>query len=475
MMLTRTALGLRPLVLCVGLLLASCATGPGYERPQSPVPANWTAGEADARWPALDWWTSFNDPILDELVRTALRNNYDLGAALERVAQARAQLRVAGAALSPSVAADAEIAREKSSNNSAIQRSREPITSYDVGLTASYQVDLFGGNRALKDAAIAGLKGSEFDRQTVALSIAAATVSTYLQLSALDRRLELSRSTLAAARETLGLVRAQLKEGRATVGDVAQQSAEVARLEAAVPPIATEREQSKNALSILVGSLPEAFHVNPTPIDRLTIPTPPAGLPSSLLSHRPDVMRAEAALSGGNANVRAAAAALLPRINLTVQGGFSSLALTELFAPGNLFYNLAAGLTAPLFDGGKLKGELALSEARYRELVQNYQKAVFSAFADVENALTAQGNATTTAVASEARVVASAEAARISRLRYVEGMADYLTVLETQRALLTARDAEVQARLNQLNAKVSVYQALGGGWGSLDESTGTAQ
>lgn len=464
-MLAHAASRLSPLIATVGLLLAGCATGPSYKRPETPVPPTWSAGTADARWPALNWWTAFGDGELDRLVETALRNNHDLGAAVERVGQARAQARIAGATLYPAITADAAVAREKGSNNSAIQRIRAPITSYQGGLTASYQLDVFGQNTALKDAAKAGLTVSEFDRQTVALSTAAVTVSTYFQVSALDERLAIANDTLAAARKTLELVRAQQKEGRVTAGEVAQQSAEIARIGASIPTLQTQRAQSRNALGILTGTLPEDLQIAVAPIGRLVVPATPAGLPSALLQHRPDVLRAEMALVGANANVRAATAALFPRIDLTAQGGFASLALGQLFAPGNLFYNLAAGLTAPLFDGGRLRGELALSEAKYRELVQNYQKAVLSAFTDVENALAARGNTAAAAAATRTFLEQSAEANRIQGLRYREGMADYLTVLETQRALLAARDAEVQSRLAELDATLSVYQALGGGWG----------
>ena len=474
-MVARTPSGLGPLAAAMALLLAGCATGPDYEPPRTPVPPNWAAAAADAQWPALDWWTAFEDPTLDRLVRTALQNNHDLGAAMERVAQARAQARIAGAGLYPSVSANADIAREKSSNNSPEQRIREPVTSYQVGLTASYQLDLFGENKALRDVAAAGVTGSEFDRQTVALSTAAVTASTYFQLSALDARLAVASSTLAAAGKTLELVLARQHEGRATALEVAQQRAEVARLEAAIPTLETQSEQSRNALSVLVGSLPEHFQVAATSIDQLAIPATPAGLPSSLLSHRPDVLRAEAALVAANANIRAATADLFPSIDLTAEGGFASLALGQILNPGNLLYNLAAGLTAPLFDGGRLKGEVALSEARYRELAENYQRAVLSAFTDVENALTAQSNSASVAAARKIGVAQAAEANRLAELQMREGMADYLTVLETQRALLLARDAQVQARLDELNARISVYQALGGGWGIDGEPTRTAQ
>ena len=461
---SRIAPGLRPLLVSAALLLGGCASGPVYERPQTSIPTNWTAGTADARWPALDWWTAFADPTLNKLVSAALQNNHDVGAAAERIAQARAQALIAGSQLYPAVSASAGLGRKNSSSDGREQLLREPSASYDLGLTASYQLDLFGEAKALADVAAAGVAASEFDRQSVALSVAAATVSAYLQLSAVDERRAVLNSTLDAARKTLELVRARQHEGRASGLEVAQQRAEVARLEATIPTLETEREQFRNVLSVLTGSAPGNFTVTAAPIDRLAVPATPAGLPSTLLEHRPDVLRAELALAGANANIRAATAASFPRIALTAEGGFASLALKQLFNPGKLLYSLAAAVTAPVFDAGRVKGQIALNEARYRELAENYQKAVLSAFTDVDNALTAQSSSALVVNASRARVVQASEANRIVELQLRGGMADYLAVLEAQRALLLAREAHVLARLDQLNASVSVYQALGGGW-----------
>ena len=462
----------KKVMLAAALLLAGCAVGPTYERPVVEAPTDWNAGQADARWPAPDWWTAFQDPVLDRLVTEALANNHDIKAAVERVAEARALAQVAGAALYPSLSADAQAGRQKNSSSNPNARTSKPFNSYQAGLTASYEIDLFGGNRDQALATAAALKGSEFDRETIALGVTATVTATYFQFSALDARLETARLNLAAARSTLDLVRAQSNEGMATALQVAQQESQVASLEAALPTLLTQRRQTLNALALLLGRVPENFDTTPTALVRIVAPMPPAGLPSALLQRRPDLVRAEAALEAANANVRAATAALFPRIDLTAQGGFNSLALHQLFDSGSVIYSLAAGITAPIFDGGRLRGELAYTQARYRELAQNYQQAVIAAFGDAENALTAQANTQMALDARQQAVVHAERAYRFAELQYREGMIDYLTVLIAERSRIAARDAEVQAQLERLGAAVSVYQALGGGW-RMPTSTAT--
>ena len=459
-------------ILAAALLLAGCAVGPTYELPAVEAPGDWAAGKADARWPAFDWWTAFQDPVLDRLASEALANNHNLKAAVERVAEARALAQVAGAALYPSLSADVQAGRQKNSSSNPNGKTVTPTNYYQSGLTASYVLDLFGGNRDQALAAAAALKGSEFDRATIALGITATVTATYFQVSALDARLETARLNLATARSTLDLVRAQSNEGMATALQVAQQESQVASLEAALPTLLTQRRQTLNALALLLGRVPENFDTTPTALVRIVAPMPPAGLPSALLQRRPDLASAEAALAAANANVRAATAALFPRINLTAQGGFASIALGQLFSSGSAIYALAAGISAPIFDGGRLRGELAYTQARYRELAQNYQQAVIAAFADAENALTAQANTQLALDARRQAVVQADRAYRLAELQYREGMIDYLTVLDTERNWIAARDAKVQAQLERLAAAVSVYQALGGGW-RMPASTAT--
>lgn len=440
------------------LVLAGCAVGPAYERPAVETPARWIAAPADDRWPAPEWWKDFGDARLNELVRETLARNHDLQAAAERIAQAQSLLQVAEATGYPALSVQAEASRARGTGNG-------PVTNrFGIGLAAAFDPDLFGFNRGQTDAAAANLRGSQFDRQAFALGLTAATAMTYFELAALDARLAVAQETLAGARRTLELIRMRQTAGMAGLLPLAQQEAEIAALEAVVPALETGRRQAAHALALLLGQLPERLQVEPTPIVQLRAPQIPAGLPSALLERRPDVARAEAMLVAANAEVRTATAALFPRLLLTAEGGFASAALGELVRPGSLVFGLAAGLAAPLFDGGRLRGEIAFGEARFRELAQNYQQAVLVAFVDVENTLTAQRNSIRILNARAIAVGHAQRAYRIAQRQYEQGMADYLTVLAAERALLATRDAEIQAHLEHLTTAVGVFRALGGGW-----------
>jgi len=442
--------------------LSGCAVGPAYERPAAPTPADWTAAPADSRWPAADWWSDFGDPQLDRLVAQTLDRNHDLWAAAERVAQARALLQVAEAPLSPSLSADDQASRSKSAGTA--NGSGTTTNRFQVGLAAAFEPDLFGINRSRADAAAKNLRASEFDRQAFVLRLAAATVRSYFEVSALNARLAISRDTLDAARNTLDLVRKRERAGMASTLQLAQQESEIAALEAGIPVLETQRSRILHALALILGSLPGDTEIEPPPLAQLQARQTPAGLPSGLLQRRPDVASAEAALASAGAEVRAATAAQFPRIVLTAETGFASLALRELVAPGSSFFGLVAGLSAPVFDGGRLQAQLQFSEARFRELGQSYQQIVLVAFAEVEGTLV-ERESTVRTLAARGRAVEHADRAyRVAKLQYDAGMADYLAVLVAERDLLATRDSEAQARLAALTAATNLYQALGGGW-----------
>lgn len=449
--------------LALALALTGCAVGPAYQRPATPTPASWTATPDTAQWPAVDWWHAFDDATLDQLETQALAANHDLRAAVARVAEAAAQARIAGAGLYPSLGLDAESGRAQPFSKGGQQKTKL-YNYYQLGLTASYELDLFGQNRSQAQAAAVGLAASRFDRDTVRLGLTAAVANSYFSLSTLDARLKIARDAIATAQSTSELVQIQQRNGMASAQQVAQQESELATITASIPELETQRRQTLTALALLLGQVSEGFAPVPQALDAIPIPTPPAGLPSELLKHRPDVARAEAELIAASANVRAATAALYPHIDLTAQGGSGSLALQQLFQPASTFFALAAGLTAPLFDGGKLHGQLDYSQARYHELLENYQQAVLAAFGDTDDALDAQGH-TQAALTSRAEAARqAAHAAQLAGVQYRGGSVSYLTVLDSQRTALTARDAEAQARLARLQAAVALYQALGGGW-----------
>ena len=442
--------------------LAGCAVGPTYERPAVSTPTDWAAAQADSRWPAADWWTDFGDPQLDGLVTRALAYNHDLSAAAERVAQARALLQVAEAPLLPSLSGDAQAGRSKSA--SATNGSGTATNRFQIGLAAAFEPDLFGINRSQADAAATNLRASEFDRQAFALRLTAASVRAYFELSALNARLAITRGTLDAARNTLELVRKRERAGMASTLQLAQQESEIAAIEAGIPLLEAQRSRILHALALILGRLPGDAEIEPPLLAELQAPQTAAGLPSELLQRRPDVASAEAALASAGAEVRAATAALFPRIVLTAETGFASLALRQLVTPDSGFFGLVAGLSAPFFDGGRLRAQLQFSEARFRELGQHYQQAVLAAFAVVVGALVERESTTRTLAARGRAVEQAGRAYRVAKLQYEAGMADYLSVLVAERNVLATRDSEAQARLAALTAATNLYQALGGGW-----------
>jgi len=450
------------------LALSGCAVGPAYKRPVTAVPAAWTTAGVAGEWPAAQWWHAFADLELDRLEDQALANNHDLKAAVARISQAAAQARIAGADLNPMLTVEAESGRAKPFSKGG-QQTVQRYNYHQLGLTASYVVDLFGENRSKAQAGLAALNAARFDGDAVRLALSAAVANSYFELSAVDARMKIAQDMVDMAKTTVRLLEIQRDNGSASGQQLAQQRSELATIEANLATLETQRRQVATTLALLVGVLPQGLAVSPAALESLATPTPPAGLPSELLKHRPDVARAEAALVGANADVRAATAALYPQISLTAQGGYGSLALSQIFQPASSFYNLFAGLTAPLFEGGRLKGRRDYAEARYDELTETYQQAVLAAFADTQNALDAQQQ---TSLGLERRAESSRQAMRAAQLadvQYRAGAISYLVLLDSQRTAFAAQDALAQARLTRLQSSVAVYQALGGGW-SVSES-----
>jgi multidrug efflux system outer membrane protein len=444
--------------------LGGCDLGPDYKRPDTETPGGWREGNtaANVAWPAADWWQGFGSAELNELMATAQQANADLGAAIARVKQADAQLRIAGAALLPSVQANASPSRQQivfPTINGPI-----PYTAYTVGISASYEIDFWGKNAAARDAAKAASVASRYDQQVVALTVVSGVATTYFQALGLQDRLQVARENLANAEDVLKLVREQGRVGTTTDLNIAQQETVVAGLRAAIPPLQQQFSQALDALAILLNRPPSNMRLAARSLVPLPVPVVAPGLPSELLERRPDVQEAEAQLIAANANIKVARAAFFPSFSLTASGGFESFALSSFLSPGSAIYSLAASLTQPIFEGGRLHGQLDYSKARYEELLQNYRKAVISAFSNVEDALAATHR---TAEQQESQQVAVAKARRayeIAQLQYGVGSTDLLTVLNTENALFSANDLLAQVRIAHMQALVSLFNALGGGW-----------
>jgi NodT family efflux transporter outer membrane factor (OMF) lipoprotein len=451
------------LALAISAAMAGCSLGPEYRRPDVPAPAAWreSSGADAAAWPSIDWWRGFGSPELDGYIAEARRANSDLAAAAARVREADALATVAGAALLPSVGANLSAVRERIQSTSG---GYVNVTQYSPQLTASYALDFWGKNRAAQTAALATATASRHDQATVELTVMTSVALTYFQSIELRDRLAVARGNLASAETILKGLRLQLAAGIATALDVAQQETTVSTLSAAIPPLQQQFRQTVNALAILIGRTPESLDATTRTLADISLPVVRPGLPSELLARRPDVAEAEAQLVAANANIAAARAAFFPNIQLTASAGYASAALSTVLKSSSGVFAVAASLAQPIFDGGALKGQYAFTRARYDELVANYRKAILSAFGNVEDALVAVEQ-TAEQERRQATAVATAHRAHeIAQAQLRSGTVTILTVLNTETALYSAQDNQVQARFSHLQSLVGLFSALGGGW-----------
>ncbi len=460
------------------LLLAACDLGPDYQRPEVEMPVEFRATPATeaAAWPSEDWWRGFNSPDLNALIEQARAQNFDIAAAIARIRQADAQVRIAGAAMLPTLNASGNASWQHAGvSSSRFSSSTRGGTasggkgtidthSYSLGLNVAYEVDFWGRNLATMQAAKASAVFSRFDQQVVALTVVTNVANTWFAALAFADRLAVARRNLADAEQILAVIRGRVDAGTANALDLAQQEALVAGERAVIPNLRSQMEQQLIGLGILVGKPPEAINVRPGSLDDLSLPPVAPGLPSSLLQRRPDVAEAEAQLVAANFDIKAARAAFFPTVQLTGSAGFQNTALTTLFGPGGFLTSLAAGLAQPIFDAGLLRGQLELSKGRYEELLADYRKAVVQAFTDVEDALTAW-RFTSEQEALQRQAVATAQrAADIARAQMQAGTVDVTTVLQAETTLFNDQDNLAQVRLARFQALLNLYKALGGGW-----------
>lgn len=457
------------------LIVGGCDLGPDYQRPSLEVPETYRATDksAQAAWPDDQWWRGFRSPELNDLVEAARTQNFDIAAAIARVRQADAQVRIAGAALLPDVGAGASAQWQHAGIGTSGAGARAgrggsnasfDTRSYAVGLDASYILDFWGRFQAGRQAEVARAVFSRFDQQTVALSVVTNVANAWFTALGLADRLAVAQRNLADAERILAVIRGRFAAGTASALDVSQQETLVAAERAGIPALRSQLEQQIIGLGILIGRPPEAIRVRPGTLRALALPPVAAGLPSALLARRPDLASAEALLVAANFDIRAARAAFFPTIQLTGSAGYQAAALNNLISPGGALASLAAGLTAPLFDGGALRGQLELSKGRYDELVANYRKAVVQAFTDVDNALTAWRYTTEQERLQEAAVASARRAATIARAQMEVGTVDITTVLTIETALFRAEETLTQVRLTRFQALLNLYAALGGGW-----------
>jgi multidrug efflux system outer membrane protein len=456
-------------------LLGACDLGPLGTIPPPEQQADWHAAPASMTpiWPGADWWRGFKSPELDGLIDAARVGSPDIAAAIARIRQADAQLRIAGAALLPSLGGTANASWQQAASSSLGRSSggRSPyidLHTYSLGLNAAYEADFWGKNAATQQAALESAMFSRFDRQTVALGVLTSVASAWFNALAFSDRLLAAKDNLNDAEQTLAVIRGRLDAGIASLLDVSQQEALVAGERANLPNLANQMEQALVGLGTLIGKPPAAITVRPGTLATLASPELAPGLPSELLTRRPDVASAEAQLASAHASVAAARAAFFPSIQLTASGTFQSAALATLFGPGAMLASLAGGLTQPIFDGGTLRGQLEQAKGRQEELLADYRKAVLQAFTDVESALTAYRYTTEQEGLQAQAVTTARRSADIARAQLAAGTVDVTTVLTAETTLYNAQDALVQVRVSRFQALLSLYKAMGGGWTHAD-------
>jgi multidrug efflux system outer membrane protein len=458
-----------PVVCLAVLFLSNCTVGPKYKRSAVDVPPSYRGLTQEQTTPGTlpsvgeeKWWDVFQDRVLQELIRTALTKNYDLQIAASRILQAQAQLGITRADQYPSASAGGNITSQR-------YPAIGPIPSYQITLgqvtaSASWIPDFWGRYRRAAEGARAQLLASQWARRAVTATLVANVASAYFQIRALDFQLEISRSTLASRQESLKLTRTLAEHGFDTELDVRQAEELVYTAAAQVPDLERQIEQQENSLSILLGNNPGAIPRGLKLTEEPHPPEIPAGLPSELLERRPDIREAEEKLIAANAQIGVAKAAYFPQISLTGSAGYESPALSSLFTGPAALWSLGGSLTQPIFQGGRLKSNVQLAEAQHAESLSVYRQTIEGAFRDVSNALVAYRKYREFRVQQEYLTAAAQDAARLSEIRFNAGTTDYLEVLTNEANQFSDQLTLAQARLNELQAMVQLYQALGGGW-----------
>ena len=446
--------------LCVPALIGACSLAPRYDRPAAPVPAQFPYGPAAEGTPAtqLKWQDFFTDERLRSLVATALANNRDLRVAMLNVEQARAQADVARAGLFPAINAAFNYTHQPATSTT-------PSTLYTAGLAVSaWEVDLFGRLRSLGDAAFAQYLGSEEGRKAAQMALVTQVANTWLGLVADDELLAITRETLRTREESLRLTKLRFDNGVASEIDFRQAETLYETARATLAQVTRQRAVDTDALALLLGEAVPAEFRTPESTLAIRFPDVPAGIPSEVLTARPDVRQAEQQLIAANANIGAARAALFPHIALTAEAGSASRSLSGLFKAGTWGWTLAPSVALTIFDAGRNAANLRAANVNRDIAVAQYEKSIQAAFRDVADALAGRANFGEQVDAQTRAVAADRVRMRLAQLRYDNGVASYLDLLDAQRTLFADQQVLVQARLAQLQNQVLLYKALGGGW-----------
>ncbi len=455
-------------VLLASGLIAGCMAGPNYHRPVIQTPAtyrdlseNAQAQAQAASYADLPWWQVFQDPQLQDLIRTALKQNYDLQIATERINAARAQVSITRSNLFPQIEAAGNFSGGKEST---FQTKFNFLT---LNADAAFQVDLFGRLRRATEASRAELLATQDARQTVILTLVSDVASDYFALLQLDLELEITHDTIKAQEDSVDLTKLRVSHGVATKLDVLQAQQTLDTANAQVPDLERQIAQEEDAISILLGNYPQGVPRGRPLVEQLLPPEVPPGLPSSLLERRPDIREAEQNLVAANAEIGVAKAQFFPQISLTRSGGGAfgrSSAFSSLMSSQLGIWSYGAQVSQPIFTGGALRGNLRLAESEHQQTLIAYRQAIQRAFGDVSDALIGYEKLHQVRVRQEDTVADLQESVRLSNMRYKGGTTTYLEVLDGQRSLFAAELTLAQARGAEYQGLVQLYRALGGGW-----------
>ena len=455
------------------LALSACATQTSQQAAAPDVPAAWLYKDAPSATPSVaasssrvtsDWWRSFGSTELDGLIAIAQSQSLDVTAAVARVNQAQASATIAGAGMLPELSGTLGVGRVGRIGGDGVATG----TTYVAGLRASYELDFWGSNRALRDGSQSLLRAAMFDRDTVRLTVTAGVASAWLQAVGLRERSAIAALSLASAQRLLDVVESRSRAGAGNQLELAQQRGVVALQQRVLAATRQQAEESQTMLAVLLGRSVTALTLTRSDLQGLHAPTITAGLPSELLTQRPDIARAEARLIAADANITVARAAMLPSVVLSANADAVSIRSSSLF--DNPLYSLAAGLTAPIFNAGRLAAGRDLAVAQRDELLANYRQVIVAAFGDVEVALTTVSGIEAQGFAQQEELKQAQRALTLAESRYRAGAETLLTLLDAQRTLYAAQDASAQLNTLRLQASVSLYKALGGGWKITEQS-----
>ena len=446
----------------LALASSGCMIGPDYLRPVIDSPQSWRVSDETAKDLANSaWWEQFNDPVLNDLIATALRENKDLMIASARIDDYAGRYGVTRSQLFPQIGLGYDVTKQK--NTIPGTTVKGTYNSYETFLSASWEIDLWGKIRRQSEAARAQIVATEEGRQGVILTLVSSVANNYVTLRSLDRQLEIAKATAKTRGESYQVFQDRYSGGVISQLELSQNRSQYDEALASIPVIEKTIAQQENALSLLLGRNPGPIARGKN-IDELAPPTTPEGLPSSLLERRPDLREAEQNLIAANAQIGAAKAAFFPSISLTGLLGVASGGLSNLFHSESKVWQYGAAVNLPIFTGGSLFGQLQVAEAQQQQALYSYQKAIQQAFSEVNNALVDQEKTRVQLAAQADEVKSLVLYAELARLRYDNGYTSYLEVVDAERSLFGVQQSYTQTKQTLLQAAINTYKAMGGGW-----------